>query len=272
MRILVENFGWRPVMFLSAAAALLIAVALWIMVRNDPSERGYTSFAPQEKRKAFSFGTLFSGLKEVAGHKNTWLLSLAPSGVAGPILAFSGLWGVPFFSTHYGLSQSKSAALTSALLVAWGLGGPVLGALSDRIGRRKPLYVAGCFISCCGWAVILFVPQIPIWLLTLLILLVGFASGCMILGFAFVKESVPPFLSGTVSGVCNMGVMIGPMVLQPAMGWIMDRSWNGTVQEGIRVYHMGAYRSAFTLMLGWAIVSAVLILFTTETRCRQMVE
>jgi len=108
--------------------------------------------------------------------------------------------------------------------------------------------------------------------LTLLILLVGFASGCIILGFAFVKESVPPFLSGTVSGVCNMGVMIGPMVLQPAMGWIMDRSWNGAIQEGIRVYHMGAYRSAFLLMLGWAMVSAVLILFAKETHCQQMVE
>ncbi len=272
LRILVEHFGWRPVMFLSAVAALFIAIALWIMVRNDPSERGYTSFSPQEKLKAFSFGALFSGLKEVMGHKNTWLLSLAPSGVAGPILAFSGLWGVPFFSTHYGLSPSESAALTSALLVAWGLGGPVLGALSDRIGRRKPLYVAGSVTSCCGWAVILFVPQIPVFMLTLLILLVGFASGCMILGFAFVKESVPPFLSGTVSGVCNMGVMIGPMVLQPAMGWIMDRSWDGTLQDSIRIYHMGAYQSAFILMLGWAVLSAVLILFTTETRCQQMVD
>jgi len=272
LRLLVEHFGWRPVMFISALAAFLIAVFLWIIVRNDPSERGYASFAPPEKPRAFSFKSLVSGLKTLAGFKNTWLLSLVPSGVAGPILAFSGLWGVPFFSTHYGLSQPQSAALTSTLLVAWGLGGPVLGALSDRIGRRKPLYVAGCFISCSGWAVILFVPHLPVWLLTLLILLVGFASGAMILGFAFIKESVPPYLSGMVSGVCNMGVMIGPMVLQPAMGWIMDRSWDGALQNGIRIYHIHAYRSAFILMLGWALVSAILILFTTETHCRQMVE
>ncbi|MBU1902807.1 MAG: MFS transporter, partial [Proteobacteria bacterium] len=200
------------------------------------------------------------------------LLSVAPSGVAGPMLAFSGLWGVPFLTTHYGLSPAKSAALTSTLLVSWAVGGPVLGALSDRIGRRKPLYMAGCFVGCAGWSLILFMPGLPVWVLTLLVTMVGFASGAMILGFAFVKESVPASLAGTVSGVCNMGVMIGPMALQPVMGWILDRSWNGTMESGIKIYHLGAYRSAFTLMMAWSILSAVLICFTTETNCRQMVE
>ncbi|MBU0990053.1 MAG: MFS transporter, partial [Proteobacteria bacterium] len=189
-----------------------------------------------------------------------------------PALAFSGLWGVPFLATHYGLSPAKSAALTSTLLVSWAVGGPVLGALSDRIGRRKPLYMAGCFVGCAGWSLILFMPGLPVWVLTLLATMVGFASGAMILGFAFVKESVPTSLAGTVSGVCNMGVMIGPMALQPVMGWILDRNWNGMMENGIKIYHLGAYQSAFTLMMAWSILAAVLICFTTETNCRQMVE
>ena len=93
----------------------------------------------------------------------------------------------------------------------------------------------------------------------------------MILGFAFVKESVPPSLAGTVSGVCNMGVMIGPMVLQPAMGYVLDSKWNGMLENGIRIYHLGAYQSAFALMIGWSVLSAILICFSTETNCRQMV-
>lgn len=272
LRILVENFGWRPVMFLSAVGSLMIATAVGFIVRDDPSARGYAGFSSVETRGRFSFGTLLFSLKTVTRFKNTWLLSLAPSGVAGPILAFSGLWGVPFFTTHYGFSPAESAALTSTLLVAWGLGGPILGALSDRIGRRKPLYMAGCIISACGWSMILFVPELPVWLLTFLILLVGFASGCMILGFAFIKESVPPMLAGTASGICNMGVMTGPMVLQPVMGWIMDKSWDGTLENGIRIYPMEAYQWAFALMLAWSVVAAALVFFTAETYCRQMVE
>jgi MFS family permease len=53
-----------------------------------------------------------------------------------------------------------------------------------------------------------------------LLVLIGFASGCMIIGFAFAKESVPGRLGGTASGIANMGVMVGPMLLQPAVGWL----------------------------------------------------
>lgn len=271
LRILVDQFGWRPVMLSSAIVSLLIAVCLWIVVRDDPSQRGYAGYSPPSGTSTHSFSSMWAGLLKVFHYRNTWLLSLAPAGLAGPVLAFSGLWGVPFLTTHYGLSPSKSAALTSTLLVAWAVGGPVLGGLSDRIGWRKPIYVAGSFVGCAGWSIILFMPGLLIWMLTLLLLVTGFASGAMILGFAFVKESVPPSLAGTVSGVCNMGVMIGPMVLQPAIGYILDANWTGSLENGIRAYHLGAYQAAFTLMIGWSVISALLICFTTETRCRQMV-
>jgi len=270
LRILVNHFGWRPVMFFSAVGALVIAISLWIIVRDDPSERGYKSFAPSDRAESDRPWSILSGLSKVFRYKNTWLLTLAPGGIVGPVLAFSGLWGVPFFTTHYGLSPVKSAALTSTLLVAWGVGGPLLGGLSDRIGLRKPLYLGGCIISCVGWGLILFVQGLPVWLLTELMIFVGLASGAMIIGFVFAKESVPSPLAGTVTGVCNMGVMMGPMLLQPVMGLVLDKNWSGVMENGIRIYDLGAYRAAFTLMMGWSILAIVLIAFTTETKCRQM--
>jgi MFS family permease len=270
LRILVNHFGWRPVMFFSAVGALVIAISLWIIVRDDPSERGYKSFAPSDRAESDRPWSILSGLSKVFRYKNTWLLTLAPGGIVGPVLAFSGLWGVPFFTTHYGLSPVKSAALTSTLLVAWGVGGPMLGGLSDRIGLRKPLYLGGCIISCVGWGLILFVQGLPVWLLTELMIFVGLASGAMIIGFVFAKESVPSPLAGTVTGVCNMGVMMGPMLLQPVMGLVLDKNWSGVMENGIRIYDLGAYRAAFTLMMGWSILAIVLIAFTTETKCRQM--
>ena len=270
LRILIEHFGWRPVMLASAGVSVAIAASLWIIVRDDPSDRGYTGYMTPTDRSSHSFPSLLAGLGQVFCYKNTWIVSIAPSGIVGAVLAFSGLWGVPFLTTHYGMSPAKSAAFCSLLLVAWGLGGPLFGALSDRIRRRKPLYVAGAFVGCAGWSLILLVPNLPLWLLTLLIIFVGLASGVMILSFAFAKESVPPSLAGTVSGVVNMGVMAGPMVLQPAMGWILDRNWNGSLESGVRVYELGAYQSAFSLMMGWAFLSAILICFSRETHCRQM--
>jgi len=272
LRILIDHFGWRPVMMVSAAASVAIAMCIWIVVRDDPSERGYKGFISSETGSTHAPSSILSGLLKVFTYKNTWIIAIAPSGIAGSVLAFSGLWGIPFLTTHYGLTPAKSAALTSLLLITWGLGGPLSGVISDRMGRRKPIYVAGSFVACVCWYLLLFVQHLPLWLLTLLIILVGTASGVMVLSFAFAKESVPSSLSGTVSGVTNMGVMTGPMILQPAMGWILDKNWNGTLESGVRLYELGAYRSAFVLMMAWSIMSAILICFAKETHCRQLVQ
>jgi len=131
------------------------------------------------------------------------------------------------------------------------------GILADRIGRRKPLYVSGCIIGVLAWVVIIFVPELPLNVLTALFLCAGFASGCMIIGFAFVKESVPPFLAGTVSGIYNMGVMLGTMILQPAVGVILDLHSQGHGLDGMKQYSLHAYQLGFSLMLAWLVLGAV---------------
>jgi MFS family permease len=138
------------------------------------------------------------------------------------------------------------------------------------MGRRKPLYVSGCIIGVLAWLIIIFVPGLSLNVLTLLFLCAGFSSGCMIIGFAFVKESVPSFLAGTASGICNMGVMLGPMILQPAVGLILDLHRQGHMVDGIKQYSLAAYQLGFSLMLAWLILGAILILFTDETRCEQV--
>ena len=107
---------------------------------------------------------------------------------------------------------------------------------------------------------------------TVLMIFVGFTSGVVIIGFPFVKESVPSHVSGTVTGVCNMGYMTGPMILQPLMGWVLDRHWTGTVVNGSRVYGPEAYQAAFVLILGFSLLAIIAIGLTDETHCRLLEE
>jgi MFS family permease len=268
LRLLVSALGWRPVMLWAALLTLAVSVLIWLVVRDDPAERGYQSHVGSAGGTA-GRSSIWDELKGVLRYRNTWLLVLSPGGIVGCVLTFSGLWGIPFLTTHYAMTPTSSAALTSALMVAWAIGGPILGAVSDRIGRRKILYAASNFIAVAAWAPIIFIPGLPVAILTALLLAAGFASGGMIIGFAFAKESVPAHLSGTVSGVVNMGVMVGPMILQPAVGWILDRNWSGLTAGGVQLYGWNAYRAGFALMLAWAVVACLLILLTSETYCRQ---
>ena len=271
LRYLVELFGWRAVMFATALFTLAVAVAIYVFVRDDPRERGYAGFIPTGSSSYLASAGILEALRQVFRYRNTWLLALAPSGIVGPVLAFAGLWGVPYLSQRFGLSPAQSSMVTSGLLVSWALSGPILGALSDKIGRRKPLYLAGAIVSLLGWSVAIYLPNLRLWLVVVILLLVGVGAGGMIIGFAYAKESVPSALAGTVSGVCNMGVMMGPMILQPVMGMILDRYWDGAFVNGVRVYSLHAYNSAFVVAIIWSALSLVLLGFTRETNCKQMV-
>jgi len=271
LRFLVDLYGWRSVVLLTAAASLVIGAGTWIFVRDYPHEKGYRDLAIADSASASKAETgVLQGIVQVFAYRNTWLLFVIPGGIVGSVLTFSGLWGVPYLTALHGLSTATAATLTSALLVAWAIGGPFFGWLSDRLGNRKKLYLAGCGTAVAGWAVILLATDISLAILIPVLLITGFSSGCMIISFAFVKESVPSHLAGTVSGVVNMGVMTGPMVLQPAVGLVLDRMWTGNLEAGVRVYSVGAYHSGFSLMLAWITFSFLLLLFTRETGCRQV--
>ena len=270
LRLCVVAFGWRHTMLASAGVTFAICAGIWLMVRDHPAEKGYAGYT----NAATTAGTksckqIISGIVEVLRIPNTWLLFIIPGGIVGCVLTFGGLWGVPYLSTHYGLPTAKAAGLNSAMLVAWAVGGPVFGGISDRVGRRKPLYFLGCLLAVTAWAIILFLPGLPLPLLVTVLLIAGFASGCMIISFAFAKESVPTHLSGTVNGVINMGIMMGPTLLQPVVGWMLDRSWRGDLVDGIRIYNIASYRAGFIFMIVWAVLSFILLFFTRETYCRQ---
>ncbi len=271
LRLMVDAFGWRPVMAVSGAVSLALAVAVWLFVRNDPTERGYASYAPDSPgldRAAPRVGVL-TGLGRVLAYRNTWLIFFAGGGMVGPVLTFAGLWGVPYLAVRYGLHQAEGAAICSLLMICWAVGGPVLGALSDRIGRRRPLYLGGAVVAFAGWMAMIYLP-VPLWLFVTLTVVAGLAAGGMIISFAMAKESVPPPLAGTVSGVVNMGVMMGPTLMQPLIGKVLDAVWAGGMAGGVPVYRLEAYNIGFVLLVGWAGLSCVMMLLTKETYCRQM--
>ena len=271
LRLLVDTFSWRPVIVVSGIITLLLGALIWVVVRNYPRERGYMDYIASDTGSQTAPSSRFrDNFVKVLQFRNTWLLFIIPGGTVGCILTFSGLWGVPYLVSHHGLTPGEAASLTSVLLVGWAMGSPFFGWMSDRLGKRKPLYMIGCSITAMGWALILFQENLSMPQLIPILALTGFCSGTMIISFAFAKESVPAALSGTVSGLTNMGSMMGPTLLQPLVGWILDAQWTGQMADGVRVYSLEAYETGFIPMMIWISLSVLLLLFTKETHCRQL--
>ena len=270
LRLLMDHYSWRTVMLFAAILSFATGIAIRMFVRDYPHEKGYADPAPRSGASNRSERQpIIAGILDVCRYRNTLLLMVIPGSLAGSVLTFCGLWGVPFLTTHHGLSTSSAAVVTSSVLVSLAMAGPIFGWLSDRWGKRKPLFFIGCALALVSFGAAFYVEHLSLPLLITMLLIAGFSCGSMILTFAFGKESVPEQLSGTVSGVLNMGVMIGPMVLQPAVGWMLDRKWQGELHAGVRVYGFEAYQAGFAMMLAWLVLALILLFFTRETYCRQ---
>ena len=269
LRAAVDAFGWRAVMLAGAAVSALVAFAIWHVVRDDPVERGYASYASREEREE-DVASVAAHLREVARYRNVWLLFFIPGAFSAILLTFAGLWGVPFLVSQHGFSPREAGTMVSAMLVAWAVSSLGYGWLSERLGRRKLPMAAGLVVTFALWAVVVFVPELSRAALIAVLLALSVAAGAFVLNFAFAKESVPARLGSTVSGIANMGVVMAGMIMQPLVGFMLDRHWNGRMEAGVRVYDFAAYQWGFATVFAWGALSLVLLAMTRETRCRPL--
>ena len=255
LRLAIEASDWRTAMLFLAAGGGILALAAWATVRDRWHGSGGMAVA-------------LSGLRKVLRHRQTLLIALTGLGTSAPLLAFAGLWGVPFLETAYGMSRASAAGLTSVFFVGWGIGAPLFGWLSDHIGlRRNPLLIA-LALKTAALAALIYIPGLPLFALIALSFLVGLFGSAQILCFALVKENHTPALSGTAIGFLN-GVVTGAGALfQPLVGILLDVAWTGEIAAGARVYHAEAYRLAFASLIACCIGGFLCLLAVRETYCR----
>ncbi len=262
----VSSVGWRVAMAVSGGLTLLCAGIIWLVVRDDPGDCGYRSHAHASARKNGGLPAM-AALKSVVSRPATWLLFFAGGFSIAPVLVFAGLWGVPYLTQVHGLARSEAATMTSVMLIAWAIGGPCLGALSDRVRLRRLPYLLAVAVSATLWAVFLW-GGLSVTLLYPVLALLGFFSGAVIIGFAFAREVNHPGASGATGGVVNMSVLGFAAIMQPMLGFILDRHWQGTLDNGVRIYDAAAYQAAFLWFVVSTALAVVMLFFTRESHCR----
>jgi MFS family permease len=184
------------------------------------------------------------------------------------LLGFAGLWGVPFLQTAYGLERTAAAALTSLLFVGWGVGAPLFGWLSDRIGRRRPVMTAGLLLETISLTVLVYIADLPPLVVAGLCFLIGFFGSTQIVCFAIAKENHPPRIAATGIGFVNAMVTGAGALFQPLMGLLLDLAWSGETSAGARVYDLAAYHLAFSSLLVCGLVGLLCLRAVRETYCR----
>lgn len=251
LRQMVESLGWRNTILVLALVALLIAaLLLWLVPLRSSAQKQHRT----------QHGIL-KGLRAVTTNPQTWICSLIGFGMASTMLAFGGLWGVPWLNHVHGYTITEAAAVTSMLFVGWA---------SDRMGRRNIILLAGSITALATLATLVFSTPVNTPLLMLLIFILGASGSAMTVCFGSVKELNDTNYNSTSLGLMNMCVVGSGAVMQPLIGWLLDLNWNGEMLAGARVYSASNYTMALGSLLVTNLLALIAALFLRETHCRQI--
>lgn len=266
---MAQTAGWRGVFVGVGIVSLVLGVLAWLLVRDRP-EGGGNGTGAVPPAPTFDRTVILSGLLRVVRNRATWPAAFVNAGLSGSFFAFGGLWATPFLMQGMGMTRDTASAHLSLYFAGFAVGCLLIGTLSDRMRRRKPVVIGSALVLALIWPVWLSGLALPLVATYLLFGLMGLMTASFTLSWACAKEVNPPALSGMSTSVANMGGFLMGALLQPAVGWIMDQRWSGAMADGVRLYAPEDYRWGLLLVACAAWLGAAAAWFIRETQCRNI--
>ena len=218
---------------------------------------------PREERKATAgpggVASLVAPLGKVFRNPQSILCGLIAGLLFIPTTIFGMTWGVRFLQEARGRDYEAAVNLAATVPLGWMIGCPLLGFISDRLGRRKPVILGGTVLLLGLLAWVLFGDP-AIFRGPAVGILMGVASGAAMLPYTVIKEANPPELGGSATGVINFINFTFSALLGPVFGSRLVR-----VAEGGESMGLPEYQAGFKPLLVGILLALVLTFFLKET-------
>ncbi len=242
---LVAHFGWRACMAGAALIGVIISGLLWTIVRDNP---------PDTKHVPMLAGNFLGNIKFLFKNKIAWMNGFYSGLMFSVQTVFVSLWGVPFIETAHHQSLTMAAFICNLLFVGVCIGGPVLAWLDSHFAWRRQVTVAGALVSFVLISLVIYLPQLPLWVVGLLLLLLGFSCSSYVLTFVIANEIAPGYMRSTSVGFVNMLSVSSAPLLQPLVGFLMAISSHDTTGQ----YSVGAFQIGLSILPLAFLISAYL--------------
>jgi MFS family permease len=176
-----------------------------------------------------------------------------------PTTIFDMIWGVRYLQEAHGLEYGSAVMRSASVPFGWIIGCPLLGFISDWIGRRKPVIIsaAAVLLTCLAWILYGTTDVFPPYVVGLV---AGIASGSGMLLYTVIKEANPPELSGTATGVVNFLNFTFSALLGPVFAFVLQNVSGGAAQ--MELQH---YQTTFASLLYGVAIAILLTLLLKET-------
>ncbi len=208
--VIAAGVPWSRFWLVMGGAGLAIGVLLYLFL---PSEEKAPPKGDWLKGALRAIATVFRNPQSILCGMIAGLLFI-------PTTIFDMIWGVRFLQEAHGYEYASAVIRSSTVPLGWIIGCPLLGFVSDRLGRRKPVIVVSglVLLGCLAWILYGPVNVLPPYLLGLV---TGLVSGAAMLPYTVIKEANPPEVSGTATGVVNFLNFTFSALLGPVFGGIL---------------------------------------------------
>ncbi|MFO7706904.1 MAG: MFS transporter [Desulfobacterales bacterium] len=218
--LMVGELGWRLSFQVIIAFHLLITLALFWVVADRPEE---TSSNPEPSGGRPRAGPLFGNLKILMASRDYWIISAGTFVRYGTHAALQTLWAGPLLMEALAFSPVQAGNILLVMNFGLILGGPLWGAVSDRLRTPKWVIAAGLLLL----AVITFVlrglpPGTSELAAGAVFLAFGLASASGMHVYAHIKALVPKEMAGAAMSGTNFFTMMGPAVFLQGLGIAMQ--------------------------------------------------
>jgi sugar phosphate permease len=219
----VTQASWRAVFIGLAVLSTALGLATWLKVRDRPEQMGFAPVHAPAAAEAVARAHWTQALTRVLANPATWPGFFVNAGIAGSYLAFAGLWAVPYLVETYGMTRVTAAQHASLLLLGVAFGSLIVGIVSDRFKSRRGMMRVYAFLYALSWLPWVMHVEWPLpatlaWFALMGLLVPGFT-----LSWTVAKEVNRPEHSGIATSVVNVGIFLGTGILQPLVGWMLDR-------------------------------------------------
>jgi sugar phosphate permease len=239
-------FGWRMAFVAVAGLTFVLALLVWLIVRDRPADMGWSIPGKATVGQTVDI-SLADGVKQVLASGNFWLLAGWFFFQSAVFFSFAGLWGGPYLNHVYSLDRAAAGQVLSMLAVGLIVGSPMQTWFSSRVCKgRKPVLILSSVVTSGITCLLVFsTAGLSLNTLSLICFLMGmFTSASVVIGFSATKELFPVQIAGTSIGLINLFPFAGGAVFQPVLGWILQ---GHEVSENI--YSVAGYQSAFVVLL-----------------------
>jgi MFS family permease len=264
--LLLRHHGWTAT-FLAAAGLGLAAVLLVLAaLRDQPRLAGIDADGDDDAEPALpGAGRRELGLRHSWAHPGTRLGLWTHFATQFSGAVFALLWGYPFLTQGEGLAPDTAALLLSLLTIGALVIGPLIGHFCGRLPYHRSTLVLGIVgASALVWTVVLLWPgRAPLWLLTVLVLVLTVNGPGSMIGFDYARSFNPANRIGGATGIVNVGGFAASIVLIVAVGVLLD------VQSAPGAEHptLAAFRWAFAVQyLLWAVGAVQVYRYRRTTR------